>query len=71
MAPPTVCCKNCGILLRINCGILSDSYGSGEPHLEDAAEISGLLHGVAVGVKLFNPLGVLIADGVTALMPKN
>lgn len=32
--------------------------------------MSGLLHGVAVGVKLFAPQGVLNADGVTALMPE-
>lgn len=52
-------------------GRLKVSKGSGElARVGDGGGVpSGLLHGVAVGVKLFTPDGVLYADGVTALIP--
>lgn len=51
--------------------MLKASYGSGELHLVEEGDPSGLLHGVAVGVKLLMPQGVLYAEGVTAFMPAN
>lgn len=58
-----------GMELSISWGKLNSSYGSGELQRVEDGEPSGLLHGVAVGEKLFIPQGVLKADGVTALIP--
>lgn len=69
LVPPMVCWTNSGIELNSNWGRLNDSYGSGDLDREEHGLPSGLLHGVAVGVKLFTPHGVLYADGVTALIP--
>lgn len=53
--------------LSNNCGRLNIFSRSGERDLGGVP--SGLLYGVAVGVKLLRPHGVLYADGVTALIP--
>ena len=53
--------------LSSSCGRLNILSRSGD---RDRGGVpSGLLHGVAVGVKLLRPHGVLYADGVTALIP--
>lgn len=62
--------RKVGTELKISWGKLSSSYGSGEPGLVDIGLLSGLLFGVAVGVKLLGPHGVETHDGVTALMPE-
>jgi hypothetical protein len=46
-------------------------YGGGEGGGDDDGVPSGLLQGVAVGLKLLSPHGVATQEGVTALIPRS